>query len=292
MDKLWLLGTRTIRVLKVLPRIAFLTIRNLFGRESVVGSAPVIVSLTTYSSRSKQVHLAIESIAAGSCRPERIILWIDDEKILARLPKGLRRLQARGLEILATPNYGPHKKYYSFLEHEDHLDLPLVTADDDIIYPKSWLEDLLRSYAAFPQVISCFRAHRVTLCEGRIAPYKSWKPCLSQDPSFLSFSTGASGALYPPDFLKVLKTLGSEFVHVAPKADDVWLHGMAVKHGVMTRQINDYPVEYPVIPGSQQFALSHQNVSLDGNDTQIQLTYGLGQLRTLQAEVTVGHARH
>ncbi|MDP9936321.1 hypothetical protein J2T11_002683 [Paenarthrobacter nicotinovorans] len=82
----------------------------------------------------------------------------------------------------------------------------------------------------------------------------------------------------------MLKTAGSDFLLFAPKADDVWLHGMAVKHGIKTRQINEEPHEYPVIPGSQQFALSRENVALDGNDVQIESTYGEVQLLRLIAE--------
>ncbi len=281
MDRLARLLRRIARVFNSLPRIIFLSMRNLFSRKSVLGNSEAVVALTSYASRARQVHLAIESIAAGSCRPRRLILWIDDENILGALPPGLRRLQRRGLEILPTANYGPHKKYYSYVEVEKVFDAPLVTADDDIVYPINWLQSLLRSYHDYPTTISCFRAHRLTIAEGQIAPYRSWIPCHSSIPSFLTFSTGASGALYPPSFLRVLKTLGSEFMQCAPKADDVWLHGMAVKHGVRTRQISEKPVEFPVIPGSQQFALSRENVTLDGNDAQIKLTYGPGQVCTL-----------
>lgn len=265
----------------VLPQYALYLLKNRFGKSPVVGAGQVDVSLTTYSTRAKWVYLAIESIASGGVKPRRLILWIDDEDILGSLPKSVRRLQRRGLEVRSTINYGPHKKYYSYVECQDVFAVPLVTADDDIIYPTFWLERLIDSYSAFPDSISCFRAHTIRMDDGSIAPYRTWQACDHSRPSYLTFSTGASGALYPPDFLHSLKTRGTLFLDVAPKADDVWLHATAVASGFSTRQLESAPREFPVIPGSQHLALSRHNVILDGNDQQIQLAYQSEQLKAL-----------
>ena len=50
-------------------------------------------------------------------------------------PESLRRLERRGLEVRLTQNYGPHTKYYPSLADAIADGLPLVTADDDILYP-------------------------------------------------------------------------------------------------------------------------------------------------------------
>ena len=47
---------------------------------------PVIVSLTTIESRLKKVHITLRSVMNQSKKPEKIILWINDnDKIILRI---------------------------------------------------------------------------------------------------------------------------------------------------------------------------------------------------------------
>lgn len=278
---------KVFRALKLLPSLLIYLFINFVGRSSVTGSGACVVSLTTYSTRSRFVFLTIESIARGALRPARLILWIDDSSILAALPRSLRRLQRRGLEIKSTPNYGPHTKYYPFVSCENDFSVPLVTADDDIIYPKYWLTGLLSSYRAFPKEVSCYRAHSISIDAKGIAPYRQWSPCRDTTPRYANFGTGVSGALYPPALLYALKLEGTSFMEHAPKADDVWLHASALRNGFRTRQVGPAAIEFPVIPGTQVVALSKHNVVLDGNDAQIRATYTNGDIQMLQAENSV-----
>jgi len=109
--------------------------------------------------RIDSVFLTIESIGRGELLPARIILWVDDPKVFASLPSSLRRLERRGLEVKLADNYGPHTKYYPYLTSEADIRHPLVTADDDILYPRGWLKGLAAAYALNDQVINCYRAH-------------------------------------------------------------------------------------------------------------------------------------
>ncbi len=107
------------------------------------------MSLTSYGPRIATVWKTIESIGAGSVKPRRIILWLDDPAALADPPASLRRLQTRGgLEIRGCPDYGPHKKYFPYVTSilPEHPTRTLVTADDDVYYPATWLEELLAAH--------------------------------------------------------------------------------------------------------------------------------------------------
>lgn len=277
---------KVFRAVKLLPTLLCNAFSNIVSRASITGSGECVVSLTTYSTRTRYVFLTIESIARGTLKPGRVILWIDDRSILESLPSTLTRLQQRGLEIRQTQNYGPHKKYYPYVCSEDKFSVPLVTADDDIIYPPFWLEGLLSSYRQYPDNVSCYRAHSISISAAGIAPYRQWTPCSDTTPRYGNFSTGASGALYPPGMLRALKLQGTAFLESAPRADDVWLHASALRNGFKTRQVRPSAIEFPVIPGTQGLALSRQNVALDGNDTQIQLTYDIRDIDLLCAEST------
>lgn len=258
---------------------SFGVIRNRFSRSPVVGGAAVVVCMTTYGRRIASVHHALESIARGTQRPRRLILWLDGESDFreATASGRLRRLITRGLEVAIAEPMGPHAKYYPYVRSESSHELPLVTADDDIIYPKDWLEKLASAYASEPDVIHCYRAHEFTIRNGRPAPYASWPPVTVTAPRFSSFLTGVSGVIYPPNFLDHLREMGDRFRSTAAKADDVWLHAQAVEQGFLVSQLSAEPAHFYVVLGTQRTALWRHNTTGDlgdsGNDEQIRQTY-------------------
>src|ERR1700691_1503154 len=101
-----------------------------------------VVSMTSYGRRIRTAYLAIESIAWGDVRPSRLILWLDDHTAFNNPPATIRCLMKRGLEVKLCEDYGPHKKYYPYLQSLETFESPLVTADDDILYPTYWLKHL------------------------------------------------------------------------------------------------------------------------------------------------------
>lgn len=257
--------------------------RNQHSKAAVVGSGGPVVSVTTHGERLKAVHLVLESIAAGSTLPSRLILWVDRPESLAHPSLGLRRLVDRGLEIRLSDNFGPHTKYYPYLLSADRLDCPLVTADDDLLYSKWWLEGLVRSHNESPEEVNCYRAHLMRLADGTISPYRTWGRCESTSPSFLHFATGTSGCIYPPSLQKQLKLAGPEFLDCCPKADDVWLHVNAVRAGIKIRQVCNRPLRFPVVPGTQQVGLYRDNCSLERNDEHIRKTYTTADIALLES---------
>lgn len=258
-----------------------MAILNRVSRSPVTGDGPV-VSLTTHGERIRQVHVTIETIARGTLKPSEMVLWLDDPATVARLPRPLKRLQRRGLSVRVSKNFGPHTKYYPYLLAHDSFDRPLVTADDDMLYPITWLAGLADASAIHPDEILCYRARRVQLQDGRLAPYLTWPLVGSTEPSMLNFATGVSGALYPPRFLAQLKTLGHVFLERCPRADDIWLHWAAVHTGRMVRQIETEAKNFPTVPQTQAGALQDDNVLGGGNDAQIAATYTESTLRALQ----------
>src|ERR1019366_9435926 len=115
------------------------TIRNRFSRRSALGTANVAVSLTSYGDRLETVHLTIESIARGRFRPKQLILWLAQDDYQGCLPPAVQRLRQRGLEVRSCEDVGPHTKYYPYVLSQTTYEYPLVTADDDLFYPSTWL---------------------------------------------------------------------------------------------------------------------------------------------------------
>lgn len=263
--------------------VAALTVRNRYAHSSVLGSAPVVVSLTSYGQRISRVHLAIESIARGNLKPSGFILWLDDPAAFDDLPRELVRLQGRGLEIRLTTNLGPHTKYYPYVSSVPDHHLPLVTADDDIVYPRRWLAALYNSYLAHPGDISCHWANRMVTGGNSIAGYAQWMPCRTTKPRADHFALGVSGVIYPPAMLHALVRFGSRFTEVSPTADDIWLHWVALQTGLRIRQVAPRPRHFPLVPGTQQVTLRAGNVEQNGNDRWIRGLYSEQDLDLLGA---------
>jgi len=253
------------------PLIMRLSWNNRRHHKKITQPEGPVVSMTTYGQRLRTVYIAIESIARGKALPSKIILWIDDQKLFDNLPASICRLIERGLEVKFCKNYGPHTKYYPYVASCTNCNNTLVIADDDQIYPKWWLARLIEAYQKFPYVINCHWAVKIKI-ETQILKYKTWKLNGYIKPSYTQMALGVSGVIYPPELLKILKTCGTSFQNCCPKADDIWLHVQAIRAGYKIRQIRKKRLCSPYIPGSQRFALAHEN-NYGGNDRQIAATY-------------------
>jgi hypothetical protein len=263
----YLRGRKVVKRMRNNSIRGVLALRNRLSTACVLGEADAVVCVTTYGSRLEASAMALESIGAGRLRPRRLILWLDDNEAYRNLPASLQRLQKRGLEILLTDNYGPHTKYFPYVISQSVHQLPLVTADDDIMYPKSWLKDLVHRHTEQPDLIHCHWASRITADESGIARYISWPNCTSREPSTTHFALGVSGVIYPPTMLDALASYGPEFRELSPTADDVWLHWVALRQGFRVQQIHSRPRHFPLIPGTQDITLMESNnVPGLGND--------------------------
>ena len=265
-------AARIVRNARVRPIVNQLHLVNERSSSPIVRLGGPVVSLTSYGKRIDTVYLAIESIAAGDILPSELVLWIDEESRFRSCPITLERLKQRGLSIRSCNNFGPHTKYYPYVESAVGFPVPLVTADDDILYPKAWLADLVKAYNGNPNNVNCHRARLITFDGDRIAPYMKWPLCKSTTANWRHFLNGVSGVIYPPDLLVALKKAGPEFQRYCPKADDVWLHATALRSGFPVAQVAGRSALYPTIPESQDIALFHTNMET-GNDIQIEKTY-------------------
>ena len=249
-------------------------INNLLSNASLINQdSEAVVSLTSHSKRISQVFAAIESIGAGDVRPKKIYLFLDHALKNQALPIRLQRLCKRGLEIVFCEDVGPHTKYFPYLFFQKNFDVPLVTADDDIMYPSTWLAHLIDAWKSQPKIIHCYRAKEIKLAESKLVPYREWKACKNNHASAKNFATGVSGVIYPVEFQESLKQAGDSFLNCCPKADDIWLHIIAIRTGVKVRQISPKGRHFPVVPNSSHTGLIKKNLDQGQNDVQIANSY-------------------
>ncbi|WP_239582397.1 glycosyltransferase family A protein [Gordonia rubripertincta] len=262
-------------------------------REHALGDAGApIVSLTSYGERVAISYLAIESILRGRLRPSRIILWVDDEATVEHLPAPLRRLERAGLEIrVAAKGSGPHTKYFDALPLAAQSGVPLVTADDDTVYPVDWLHRLFAHHLDYPDGISCYRARRIAIdttdnqSGPGLLPYERWPLVRDSKECERNFVTGVSGALYPPAMITALMERGTEFEAVCPNADDVWINHTALQARVPVRVVDGRSRDFISLEAAQGTGLKHANVAQGRNDVQIGATYSEVDRKSLAASL-------
>lgn len=253
------------------------------GRRRVGDGLGVTVSLTTYGDRMRHCHLTIESIVCGSEVPGRLILWIAKDDYREPLPRPLRRLKNRGLEIRTSEDLGPHKKYYPALALSS-ISGPLVTADDDVIYPRYWLKKLVARHHESPCDIFCFRARVMQFTSpGQLKHYADWPfACNENQTEGPLFITGVSGVIYPPVMLEALRKKGNGFLESCLYADDIWLSHTAHINNIKIRIVDNRSRNFLPLERAQVSGLKHSNLGDNGNDRQLRSTYSEEELLELQ----------
>lgn len=149
----------------------------------------------------------------------------------------------------------------------------MVLCDDDIVYPPTWLAGLLEASRRHPDCVVAYRCHAIRFDGDRLAPYRSWPTFDLSPPSFAAFATSVSGQLLPASLVDAIRDAGEAFLELAPTADDIWLHRVAVANGYRTAQVEAHPVHFPFIPGTQGSGLNAENVWSGGNDRQLARTH-------------------
>jgi hypothetical protein len=236
----------------------------------------LIVSLTTYGERLKDVRYTLYSIQEQSILPEKVVLWLsyDDYRENQAYINKLQYLFSRAnLEIIKTKDIFSYKKLIPALEKFPNY--YILTADDDIYYRKNWLKKIWSEHQKNPKNVMCHIAHKISLNEQGIMPYNQWKSRIKNKmSSFLVFGCTGGGILYHKSYLYKDVLNENIFLKYAPTADDIWFYFMTImnnrKYQVVKAPHNrlrctDIYKEYG-LNGKQ--TLVSQNVDQGKNDIQ------------------------
>ena len=237
---------------------------------------PLVISLTSYPKRYDALALTLKTLMSQTVAADSVVLWIA-EKDMAALPASVRQLQEQGLSIRATDDLRSYKKIIQAMKA--HADSFILTADDDVYYPATWLETFCTAYRPGERTALAYRAHRMRFQGGQLAPYDSWEfEITDPEPGPDVFFTGVGGVLYPPGLLHPDTTDVARLMQLCPSTDDVWLNWMVRLNGGTVRKIGAR-MRFREWPGSQATALQNSNRGdTGGNDQQIANiigTYGL-----------------
>lgn len=231
----------------------------------------LVVSLTSFPARIHLVRYAIYSLLKQSLKPNRLVLWLADSQFPGKeedLPKELLALEPLGLEIRWCEDIKSFKKLIPALRK--FPEAMLVTADDDIHYPRHWLRSLYESWLLHGRsFIHAGGIETITFdSAGNPAPFAQWRwnPPDAR-PAFNNTFGGCYGVLYPPhclhpDVLDVHKALS-----LSPSSDDFWFWTHALRNGTKIRLVMENRQQILTDPLAKSTPeLWSQNYSGGGND--------------------------
>lgn len=202
-----------------------------FGLNRDFRDVKITISLTSYPARVKTVDKTIETVLNQTIKPDRVILWLGEDKFPNKeddLPKKLLRLKKFGLSIGWTRDIRSYTKLIPAMTMYPN-DI-IITVDDDIFYQPDLIEKLYNSYLSDPNCIHAQTVLRVERdAEGNLTPYNSWRyGSVQGNKSFFNHLEGVGGVLYPPHSMPPETFDESVFRSLAPTVDDVWFWCMAI----------------------------------------------------------------
>jgi len=206
----------------------------------------LIVSLTSYPARIKQIHKTINTLLNQTLKPDRLILWLTKEQFENReLPENLLKLRDLGLEIKWYSDLKSYKKLIPALR-EFPNDI-IVTADDDLYYQRDWLESLYSAYLKNPKYIYTRRAPEIVNKKAYFAITPHYLNT-NYKPSYTNQIMGGAGTLYPPGSLYKDIFDEDKIKKLIPTYDDIYFWAMAVLGGskialVKNKDLGIYNVE-------------------------------------------------
>jgi hypothetical protein len=179
------------------------------------------------------------------------------------IPSALRELVGGRFSLCWTRNIGPYRKLLPAMKMFGGV---IVTADDDTLYPPTWLEGLLSLHGRYPHAVCCYRAHRMLVTDkGELASYWRWPSCEQDKPALDCFPTGKDGVLYPPGSLHGDVFDVETLLSLAPASDDIWFKIMALRRGTRAIGMRGHD-SLPVVSLPEQLQGLFARYNLLGND--------------------------
>lgn len=221
----------------------------------------VIVSFTSYPMRIGMVHQVVESLLAQTRRADAVLLYLSRDEFphgKADLSDELREMDGKhGFQIIwVEGNLKSHKKYYYALQ--EYRDDVVITVDDDTIYDRSMIDDLMKGFQCFPQAVSARAVRMIFRRSEELETYVKWDRFPEEYknmPRGDLCAIGVGGVLYPPGTGKDSWFNRQDIVRMAEKQDDLWLKYHEIMDGV--------PVVYVGTAGKDRSieALQKENLS-------------------------------
>jgi hypothetical protein len=202
----------------------------------------LIVSLTTIPSRQQALDRVLDSLVAQTYQPDAVCLCLPRYSKRFDRPYVEPEYRHPRLELIKTDHdWGPATKLLPVLQREQDPGTVIVTADDDIIYEKTWLERLASAASTYPDCAVGFCGYNVDESTPE-APYRlvyeEHDPARRPSGTVVSVLEGYRGVAYRRGFFNDAVFDYTWATEDAFCNDDVWLSGHLALRGVRKRVVH------------------------------------------------------
>ena len=179
-------------------------------------------------------------------------MWISNQYELTDLPYSVTKFVKNGLDIRFVEDKKSFTKIiYALKEFRNSI---IVTADENIYYPKQWLSRLYLSYISSPKDIHVHSARIVTEKNAKPSPQREWKnPAKTEKADFLYFPVSTGGVLYPPECF--VREVAREDIY-GKKVNtswDIWSWVMALISDRKIRLVKNHINKFAFVDGISAF---------------------------------------
>lgn len=192
----------------------------------------VKISLTTIPERIIKIENTIKSLLSQDLIVD-INLYIPIQSLRSKAKFNIEKipefLKNDRIKVIVKDNdIGSIMKVFYCLK--DNPDDYIITADDDVIYPKNWASTLYKNALLYKEenIPICFRGRNFTSKEVNYKKTKVVNCNIIKNPTSVDIITGTWGAIYKKDIFP------EEFfdfkVGLFSRIDDIWITGMLWKN--------------------------------------------------------------
>ncbi len=223
----------------------------------------IVISMTTHDERLRTVYLALKSLMHQTMKADEIFLYLakgsgDGELTREEELKKAGVIIIRGLEDLTC-----HKKYYYAMKEKQ--DSVIITADDDSIYDKCFVESLFAKHRCFSDAVICKFGERIRYKEDEIMPYNTWNDCAaSVEPETQICIKSYAGVLYPIGKYRMELLDKDSFLLLSEYNDDLWITACLQELGIRVYNMCDNQAQ--IIEETQEVALWNGDITSRRND--------------------------
>jgi hypothetical protein len=205
-------------------------------------SEPLVVSMTTVPQRLGSILPALRSLLDQTCAADKIVLALPSHSLRTGRPYPAPPPLPTGVEVLRCEDLGSATKLLPILRREP--DAAIVVVDDDVIYPRDFLETLLDAHRQQPKSALGYRGCDV---EPNVDPrdFDHVFATALRTPRPVDVLLGTWGYLVPPHAFDEAVYDFSDFPSAARWVDDIWFSGHLARRKVPRRVVpaTGFPIE-------------------------------------------------
>ena len=223
-------------------------------------NAPIYINITTWPKRDKFLPIMLESIKNQTLKPDKIILWLSEEEYdKNNIPTHIQECLDTGKlsEIQwVKRNIFCHKRYETFKFNSNCYNL---FVDDDIIYPKTYIEELYKLSKNNQDCIAVYCSSSIEYNGNKIIKQK-----VNLSPSHKNAFMGGLSCFPPYSFPKeaLNKNIDLRDQYVS-KCDESWIKPFLIKHDKKIIALKQFDSNLlPTIKDSQNNSMWETNKQL------------------------------